>query len=94
MLHSEVQVGAEFIIELHARFESEVFERRVTFIATGDEANDVFVSAIGQGAHAEQRAGLFKRLRYSGFEFGVVVPGAATAVEVSLWPAGIPVRPL
>lgn len=94
MLHPEVQVGAEFIIELHARFESEVFERRVTFIATGDEANDVFVSAIGQGAHAEQRAGLFKRLRYSGFEFGVVVLGAATAVEVSLWPAGIPVRPL
>jgi hypothetical protein len=50
----------------------------VTFIASGDENSDVFVSAVGPGAHAEPKAGLFKRTRYSGFEFGVLVMAATT----------------
>ena len=78
VLHPDVEVGGEFVVELRARFESEIFERRVTFIASGDEASDVFVSAIGPGAHAEPKAGLFKRTRYSGFEFGVLVMAATT----------------
>lgn len=77
-LHPDVEIGGEFVVELRARFESEIFERRVTFIASGDEENDVFVSAIGPGAHAEPKAGLFRRTRYSGFEFGVLVMAATT----------------
>ncbi|MCQ2002198.1 hypothetical protein [Arthrobacter zhaoxinii] len=78
VLHPDVEVGGEFIVELRARFESQIFERRVTFIASGDEASDIFVSAIGPGGHAEPKAGLFKRARYSGFEFGVLVMAAMT----------------
>ena len=78
VLHPDVEVGGEFVIELLARFESEIFERRVTFIASGDEANDVFVSAVGPGAQAEPKAGRFKRIRYSGFEFGVLAMAATT----------------
>lgn len=78
VLRPDVEVGGEFIVELRARFESEIFDRRVTFIASGDESNDVFVSAVGPGAHAEPKAGLFKRMRYSGFEFGVLVMAATT----------------
>ena len=78
VLHLEVEVGGEFVVELRARFESEIFERRVTFIASGDEASDNFVSAVGPGAYAEPKAGLFKRIRYSGFEFGVQVLAATT----------------
>ena len=78
VLHPDVEVGGEFVIELRARFESEIFDRRVTFIASGDETRNVFVSAVGPGAHAEPKAGLFKRTRYSGFEFGVLVMAATT----------------
>ena len=78
VLHLDVEAGGEFVIELRARFESEIFDRRVTFIASGDENSDVFVSAVGPGAHAEPKAGLFRRTRYSGFEFGVLVMGATT----------------
>lgn len=78
VLHPDVEVGGEFIVELYARFESEIFDRRVTFIASGDENSDVFVSAVGPGAHAEPKAGLFRRTRYSGFEFGVLVMAATT----------------
>ena len=80
VMHPDVEVGGEFVVELRARFDSEIYERRVTFIASGDEDKDVFVSAIGPGAHAEPKAGLFKRTRYSGFEFGVLVM-AATAEQ-------------
>lgn len=78
VLHPDVEVGGEFVVELRARFESEIFERRVTFIASGDESSDLFVSAIGPGAQPEPKAGLFKRTRYSGFEFGVLVMAATT----------------
>jgi hypothetical protein len=78
VLHPDVEVGGEFVIELRARFESEVFNRRVTFVASGDETRDVFVSAVGPGAHAEPKAGLLRRTRYSGFEFGVLVMAATT----------------
>ncbi|WP_314212585.1 hypothetical protein [Pseudarthrobacter equi] len=78
VLRPDVEVGDEFIVELRARFDSQIFDRRVTFIASGDESNDVFVSAVGPGAHAEPKAGLFKRMRYSGFEFGVLVMAATT----------------
>ena len=78
VLHPDLEVGGEFVVELRARFDSEIFERRVTFIASGDENSDVFVSAIGPGAQAEPKAGLFKRTRYSGFEFGVLVMAATT----------------
>lgn len=78
VLRPDVEEGGEFIVELRARFESQIFDRRVTFIASGDESNDVFVSAVGPGAHAEPKAGLFKRTRYSGFEFGVLVMAATT----------------
>jgi hypothetical protein len=78
VLHPDVEVGGEFVIELRARFESEIFERRVTFVASGDETRDVFVSAVGPGGHAEPKAGLLRRARYSGFEFGVLVMGATT----------------
>ncbi|WP_461190063.1 hypothetical protein [Arthrobacter sp. Z4-13] len=77
VLHPDVEVGGKFVIELRARFESEIFERRVAFTASGDE-NDVFVSAVGPGAHAEPKVGLLKRTRYSGFEFGVLVMAATT----------------
>ncbi|ASD21741.1 hypothetical protein B7495_06220 [Cryobacterium sp. LW097] len=75
-----MEVGGEFVIELRARFESEIFDRRVTFVASGDETRDIFVSAVGPGAHAEPKAGLLRRTRYSGFEFGVLV-GAATTEQ-------------
>jgi len=78
VLHPDVEVGGEFVIELRARFDSETFHRQVTFVASGDEASDVFVSAVGPGAHAEPKAGLLRRRRYSGFEFGVMVTGATT----------------
>ncbi|MEV8041428.1 MULTISPECIES: hypothetical protein [unclassified Arthrobacter] len=78
ILHPDVKVGGEFVIELRARFDSETFHRRVTFVASGDEARDVFISAVGPGGHAEPKAGPFKRRRYSGFEFGVMVMGATT----------------
>ncbi|WP_045731285.1 hypothetical protein [Pseudarthrobacter chlorophenolicus] len=78
VLRPDVEVGDELVIELRARFDSAIFERRVTFIASGDESNDVFVSAVGPGAHAEPKAGVFRRTRYSGFEFGVLVMGATT----------------
>jgi len=76
--HPDVQVGLEFVIELRARFDSETFHRQVTFVASGDEASDVFISAVGPGGHAEPKAGLLRRRRYSGFEFGVMVSGATT----------------
>ncbi|MFC9771579.1 MULTISPECIES: hypothetical protein [unclassified Pseudarthrobacter] len=78
ILRPDVEVGGEFVVELRARFESEIFDRRVTFTASGDESSDVFVSAVGPGARAEPKAGLFKRTRYSGFEFGVLVMAATT----------------
>jgi hypothetical protein len=78
VLKPAVEVGGELVIELRARFESAVFNRRVSFIASGDESSDVFVSAVGPGAHAEPKTGLFKRTRYSGFEFGVLVMAATT----------------
>ena len=78
VIHPDVEVGREFVVELHARFETEIFERQVTFVATGDEANDVFVSAIGPGGYAEPKRGRFNRTRYSGFEFGVLVMAAIT----------------
>lgn len=73
-----MKVGEEFVVELRARFDTETFHRRVTFVASGDEASDVFISAVGPGAHAEQKAALLRRRRYSGFEFGVMVMGATT----------------
>ena len=78
VMHPDVEVGGEFVVELRARFEAEIFERRVTFVATGDEDNDVFVSAIGPGGYAEPERGRFRRTRYSGFEFGVLVMAATT----------------
>lgn len=78
VLHPDVEVGGEIIVELRARFDSEIFHRRVTFTASGDEGGDVFVSAVGPGAHAEPKAGMFRRTRYSGFEFGVQVMAATT----------------
>lgn len=78
VLKPDVEVGGELVIDLRARFGSAVFNRRVSFIASGDESNDVFVSAVGPGAHAEPKTGLFKRTRYSGFEFGVLVMAATT----------------
>ena len=49
----------------------------VTFTATANE-QDVCVSAIGPGASAERGTGLFKKTRYSGFVFGVLVMAATT----------------
>jgi hypothetical protein len=58
VLKPAVEVGGELVIELRARFGSAAFNRRVSFIASGDESNDVFVSAVGPGAHAEPKTGL------------------------------------
>lgn len=77
VLHPDVKIGEEFYIDLHARFESRVYDRRVAFTATDNE-HQVFVSAIGLGAQAEPKAGRFRRRRYSGFEFGMLVMGATT----------------
>lgn len=78
VLHPEVEPGGEFLVEIRAKFDDQTYERRVSFIASGDESADVFVSAVGPGAHAEPGTGLFKKTRYSGFEFGVLVMAATT----------------
>ncbi|WP_315913863.1 hypothetical protein [Arthrobacter sp. lap29] len=79
VLHPAVEVGAEIIIDLHGQFDGLVFERQVTFFATGDEGHDVYISAVGPGARAEPKTGrLFSKTRYSGFEFGVLAMAVTT----------------
>ncbi len=79
VLAPDVEVGAEIVVDLHGQFDGQAYERRVTFVATGDERHDAYISAVGPGAHAEPRAGrLFKKTHYSGFEFGVLALAATT----------------
>lgn len=79
VLHPDVDVGAELVVNLHGRFDGQVYERQVTFVATGDEVRDVYISAVGPGARAEPKTGrLFKKTRYSGFEFGVLAMAVTT----------------
>jgi hypothetical protein len=79
VLHPAVEVGAEIVVDLHGQFDGQVYERQVTFVATGDEDHDVYISAVGPGARAEPKTGrLFKKTHYSGFEFGVLAMAVTT----------------
>jgi hypothetical protein len=79
VLHPAVEVGAEIVVDLHGLFDGQVYERQVTFVATGDEVHDVCISAVGPGARAEPKTGrLFKKTHYSGFEFGVLAMAVTT----------------
>lgn len=79
VLHPAVEVGDEIIVDLRGQFDGQVYERQVTFIATGDEDHDVYISAVGPGARAEPKTGrLFKKTHYSGFEFGVLAMAVTT----------------
>lgn len=79
VLHPDVEVGAELVVDLRGQFDGQVYERQVTFVATGDEVRDVYISAVGPGARAEPKTGrLFKKTRYSGFEFGVLAMAVTT----------------
>ncbi len=75
--HPEGSNGDRFAVDIDARFDSQVFHRRVTFAATSDES-DVYLAAVGPGAVPVTGKGLFKKTRYSGFVFGVLVMGATT----------------
>jgi len=77
IFHPEGSNGDRFVVDIDARFGSEVFHREVTFVATSNES-DVYVSAVGPGAVPVRGKGLFKKTRYSGFVFGVLVMGATT----------------
>jgi hypothetical protein len=79
VLHPAVEVGAEIVVDLHGQFDGQLYKRQVTFIATGDEVQDVYISAVGPGARAEPKTGrLFKKTHYSGFEFGVLAMAVTT----------------
>ncbi len=77
VFHPEGENGDTFVVDLHARFDSQIFHRQVAFVATSNE-KEVYVSAVGPGAVREKGKGLFAKTRYSGFVFGVLVMGATT----------------
>jgi hypothetical protein len=79
--------GQQFLVRLHGEYDGRVYEREVVFTATEDE-DDVYVSAVGPGAHPEKGSGMFAKTRYSGFEFGVLVIMATTDQGSDAYGAG------